>query len=162
MGQSKLFDAGTIRHLKDLGLLSGWRCAEIGAATEAIAIWLAARVRRPGRVVVADLDERLLEGLGREGLEVRRHDIKAGPLDEAAYDLVHSRLAGMPPHDRERALDHMVASLRPGGWLLAEDEDFGTVDEVMDALRSAGLEDVSGEAGVAHPVGWGRKPRRGV
>jgi SAM-dependent methyltransferase len=109
-----------------VGFRSEWRCAEIGAGTGSIACWLADRVSSPGHVVAADIDVRFLETLHRETLEVRRHDIVAAPLEEGAYDFVHTRLLLMHLPERERAIENMVASLRPGGWLLAEDYDLGT------------------------------------
>lgn len=124
--QARLIDGGTIRHIEALGVQDGWRCAEIGAGAGSIAVWLARRVGRAGRAVATDVDTRFLEHLEQESLEIRRHDIVTGPLEEGAYDLVHTRLLLRHLPERERALRNMVASLRPGGWLLAEDFDLGT------------------------------------
>jgi SAM-dependent methyltransferase len=152
--QARLLDPGTVRLLETLGVDRGWRCAEIGAGAGSIAAWLARRVN-PGIVVATDVDTRFLERLQQDGLEIRRHDIVAGPLEEGAYDLVHTRLLLMHLPERERALRHMVASLRPGGWLLAEEYDLGTAgffhppsalqEKVVAALQSAGLEAVEAE-----------------
>ena len=154
-------DAGTIDHIKRLGLLSGWRCAEIGAGGASVARWLATRIRRPGRVVAADTDTGALDRFLCDGLEIRPHDILAGPLDRDAYDFVHSRLLLARLPDRLPALKHMVSSLRPGGWLLAEDYDLGT-----------GVLDLAGLKGVQVAVrrhdtklmvaAWGQKPARGI
>jgi SAM-dependent methyltransferase len=124
--QARLVDASTIRHLEDLGLQDGWRCAEIGAGAGSMALWMASRVAPAGRTVATDLDTRFLEDLRHPALEVRVHDILAGPLEEDAYDLVHTRLLlrHLPGH--EQALRNMVGSLKPGGWLLAEDFDLCT------------------------------------
>ncbi len=124
--QAQLLDAGTIRRLHALGPLGGWRCADIGAGAGSIAVWLAQQVGATGRTVAADIDTRFLEGLDQEGLEIRTHDIVAGPLEEGGYDLVYTRLLLRHLPERARALGHMVASLRPGGWLLAEDFDLDT------------------------------------
>jgi SAM-dependent methyltransferase len=121
---SSRLDAGTIRRLKALGLLSGWRCAEVGTSVSSIAVWLAARVARMGRVLAVDTETRFLDPLRREGLEIRQHDITAAPL-ESEYDLVHTRLSGLYLAQRDRALHHMAESLRPGGWLLIEEYDLG-------------------------------------
>jgi 2-polyprenyl-3-methyl-5-hydroxy-6-metoxy-1,4-benzoquinol methylase len=124
--QALLIDAGTIRRLRGLGPLDGLRCAEVGAGAGSIAVWLAEQVGPAGRVVATDVDTRFLIGLERPGLEIRTHDILAGSLEEASYDLVHTRLLLRHLPDCEHALRHMVASLRPGGWLLAEDFDLDT------------------------------------
>src|SRR6266849_8592342 len=76
-------------------------------------------------------------------LEVRRHNITAEPLPEAAFDLVHTR-AHLP--DRDVALRNMVRALRPGSWLLVELPDFASavldprvpsdaIDKAREALR---------------------------
>jgi SAM-dependent methyltransferase len=124
--QAEMLDPGTIRHLKALGFAAGWRCAEIGAGAGSMACWLADHVSAPGHVVATDVDTRFLETLQSQTLEVRRHDIVAAPLEEGAYDLIHTRLLLMHLPERTRAIRNMVASLRPGGWLLAEDYDLGT------------------------------------
>ncbi len=124
--QSRLIDGGTQRHIEMLGVGRGWRCAEIGAGTGSIATWLARRVAPDGHVVATDLDTRDLEPLAQAGLEVRRHDIVAAPLAPEAFDFVHTRLLLRLLPERATALRHMVASLRPGGVLLAEDFDLGT------------------------------------
>ena len=124
--QAPFLDPGTIRHVKALGLLSGWHCAEVGAGAGSIAIWLAERVGRSGRVVATDVDTRFIAHLRRDGLEIRRHDILAGPVEANAFDLVHTRLLLSPLADRAKAMNNLVASLRPGGWLLAEDYDLST------------------------------------
>jgi SAM-dependent methyltransferase len=150
-------DAGTIDHIKRLGLLTGWRCAEIGAGGGSVARWLAARIRQPGHVVAADADTHALDRFGCDGLEIRRHDIMAGPLDEASYDFVHTRLLLMRLPDRVLAVKHMVASLRPGGWLLAEDYDMGTGGLELAGLKSVHVEPrrIDTKLMVA---AWGQKP----
>jgi len=139
--EAQVLDAGTIDHIKRLGLLTGWRCAAIGAGGASVARWLAARIRQPGHVVAADADTRGLDRLACAGLEIRRHDIMTGPLDFESYDFVHSRLLLTRLPDRVRAVKNMVASLRPGAWLLAEDYDMGTA-----GLELAGLKTIQVDA----------------
>lgn len=127
-------DPGTIRHLEALGVARGWRCLEIGAGAGSIAAWLCRRVGPDGSVVATDLDTRLLDGLDASGLEVRRHDIVQDPLvDRGGFDLVHARMVLEHVRDRERALGHMVEALRPGGWLILEDQDISPVLAVSEA-----------------------------
>ena len=40
-----------------------------------------------------------------------------------AFDLIHARLILVHLPEREKALDRMIASLKPGGWLLTEEFD---------------------------------------
>jgi SAM-dependent methyltransferase len=118
-----MYDPGTIRHLEERGVSSGWHCLEVGGGGGSIAAWLAARVGSAGRVLVTDIAPRFLEALQAPNLEVRRHDIVNDPLPEAAFDLVHSRLVLLHLPEREKALARMIAALKPGGWLIDEEFD---------------------------------------
>ncbi|HEX7157744.1 MAG TPA: methyltransferase domain-containing protein [Edaphobacter sp.] len=120
---SASFDPGTIRHLEDLGVGPGWQCLEVGGGGGSIAAWLAARVAPTGHVLATDIDTRFLESLNLPNTEVRRHNIAADPLPEAAFDLVHSRLVLIHVPEREQALRRMIAALKPGGWIIDEDFD---------------------------------------
>ncbi len=122
-----MYDPGTIRHLEELGVSSGWHCLEVGGGGGSIAAWLAARVGAAGRVVVTDINPRFLQALRAPNLEVRRHDIVNDALPEGAFDLVHSRLVLLHLAEREKALDRMVAALKPGGWLVDEEFDASSI-----------------------------------
>lgn len=120
-----LFDDASMRHLARVGVTEGWRCLEVGCGAGGIARRLAARVGSGGRVVATDLDVRFVEGHGLGNLEVRRHDIRADPLEEGVFDLAHARAVIMHIPDHQGALERMVAAVRPGGWVVIEDVDFG-------------------------------------
>lgn len=117
-------DPRSIRALETVGVGPGWRCLEVGAGGGSIARWLADRVAPGGHVVATDIDPRFLAPFASDTLEIRTHDILADPLEENAYDLVHSRflLEHLPEH--HAALERMIGALKPGGWLVAEDVDF--------------------------------------
>ena len=112
----------------------GWRCLEVGAGRGSMAVWLAERVGESGQVVATDIDVTYLKRLNLPNLEVRKHNILDDPLDAlgpGSFDLVCSRLmlfwlAGK----QEAAIRRMVECLRPGGWLVDEDGDWGTVAPV--------------------------------
>jgi SAM-dependent methyltransferase len=112
-------------------ILPGSRCLEIGAGRGSMAAWLAERVGEGGHVVATDIDVTYLNRLRRPNLEVRRHNILEDPLDAlepGSFDVVCSRfmlfwLAGR----QEAAICRMIECLRPGGWLVDEDGDWGTV-----------------------------------
>jgi SAM-dependent methyltransferase len=120
---SELFDSGTIRHLEDRGVASGWHCLEVGGGGGSIGTWLSDRVGPTGRVVVTDINTRFLDTLKRPNLEVRRHNIVTDPLPEAAFDLVHARLVLMHLPERVAVLARLFKALKPGGWLLDEEFD---------------------------------------
>ncbi len=54
-----------------------------------------------------------------------RHDVTSDEFPDRSFDLVHVRAVLMHIPDRMAALRRMVSWLAPGGWLLAEDCDFG-------------------------------------
>ena len=120
---SALFDAGTIRHLEERGVSSGWHCLEVGGGGGSVASWLGERVGPRGRVVVTDINTRFLETLHQPNIEVRQHNVVTDALPEAAFDLVHARLVLMHLPEREAVLTRLVAALKPGGWLVDEEFD---------------------------------------
>jgi SAM-dependent methyltransferase len=124
-GLELLYDEATTRFLAALGVTDGWRCLEVGCGAGTIALWLADRVGPTGRVVATDLDPRFLDGHGRDNLDVRTHDISDGAPEAASFDLVHARAVVEHVPDRDTALANILASVRPGGWALIEDVDFG-------------------------------------
>jgi chemotaxis methyl-accepting protein methylase len=65
---------------------------------------------------------RFLEDLDLSNVEVRQLDIRTTDLEDE-YDLVHCRTLLIHLPDAERAGWRMVAALRTGGWLLAEEPD---------------------------------------
>lgn len=108
----------------------GWRCLEVGAGRGSMAVWLAEQVGPAGHVVATDIDTRYLKQLDVPNLRVVEHNILDDPLDVlglGSFDLVCSRLmlfwlAGR----QEAAISQMTKCLRPGGWLIDEDADWGT------------------------------------
>ena len=134
----QLFDPAS-RRWRDL-VRPGWRCLEVGAGRGSMAVWLAEQVGPSGHVVATDIDITYLKRLDVPNLEVRRHNILDDPLDDlgpGSFDLVSSRLmlfwlAGQ----QEAAIRRMAELLRPGGWLVDEDGDWGTVAPVDPAHPS--------------------------
>ena len=99
-----------------------------------MAVWLAEQVGPTGQVVATDVDTRYLSRLELANLEVVEHNILDDPLDvlgPGSFDLVCSRLMLFHLKGRqEQAIGQMAACLRPGGWLLDEDADWGTAGPV--------------------------------
>jgi SAM-dependent methyltransferase len=123
----EVYDPGTIRHLEALGVGPGWRCLEVGGGAGSITRWLCQRVGPSGTVVATDVETDFLEQLDEPNLEVRRHDITVDDLEDGAYDLVHSRMVLQHLPEREQALERMAAALAPGGVLIEEGLDCGSL-----------------------------------
>jgi SAM-dependent methyltransferase len=122
---AELFDPSTFRHLSRIGVARGWRCWEVGAGGASVPSWLANRVGPDGLVLATDIDTSWLELRGAPPVEVRRHDVGLDDPPATGLDLVHARLVLTHVPQRARALESMVAALRPGGWLVLEDADPG-------------------------------------
>ena len=116
-----IHDPATTRYLEAIGVGPGWRCLEVGAGGGSITRWLCDRVGAGGSVRAVDLDTRFVEALDASNLTVDRLDLTTSELPQGAYDLVHARFVLCHIGAREQVLDGLVASLRPGGWLLIED-----------------------------------------
>ena len=124
--QASFLDPVTIRHLKTFGVVEGWTCLDVGAGAGSIAQWLATCVGSTGHVVATDIDMRFLQDLSVSNLEVRQHDILRDDLETDHYDVVHCRLVLMHLSKPKQALRQMAAAVRPGGWLLIEEQDYGS------------------------------------
>ena len=147
------FDPGTIRHLQPR-VQPGWRCLEIGGGCGSITRWLSERVGPRGYVLTTDIDTRHLEPIGRPNVVIRRHDIARDPLPDEPFDLAHTRLVLQHVSDPERALDAMVAAVKPGGWIVVEDFEVlsGSADSDDRALErisrtAAAMRQVTAAAG---------------
>jgi SAM-dependent methyltransferase len=117
-------DPSSFRRAERLGVGgSGWRCLDVGAGHGSFARWLAGRVGEGGSVVAADLDVRLLERIEMPRLEVRRMDVVRDPLEQGAFDFVHTRLLLIHLPSRFEVLARLAAALRPGGVLMIEEDD---------------------------------------
>ncbi len=104
-----------------LGIGRGWRCLEVGTGAGGVARWMARRVGPEGKVTAIDLNPLIEFDEDLPQLEIRRHDILAEGLENDFYDLVHCRLLLINVGDARLALQRMVHSLRPGGWLIVEE-----------------------------------------
>ena len=117
----------------------GWRCLEVGGGRGSMAVWLAQKVGPTGHVVATDIDLGYLRRLDVPNLEVVEHNILEDPLEPlglGSFHLVCSRLMLFHLVGRqELAVRQMVKCLRPGGWLIDEDADWGTIAPVDPSHR---------------------------
>jgi SAM-dependent methyltransferase len=117
------FDPISQRRLARLGAMTGWRCLEVGGGGGSVARWLCDQVGASGSVIATDIDTRFLDEIDKPQLAVLKHDILTEELPAAQFDLVHTRWLLHHLAQRDRAIAHMMAALRPGGWLLIEEPD---------------------------------------
>jgi SAM-dependent methyltransferase len=120
-------DPYTAGQFDAIGVSEGWRCLDVGAGGGTATRLLAERVGESGSVLSVDLDTRLLEPIASDRVEVRRHDLLADELPEAAFDVVHARNLLMHLAGRQDALRRLLAAVRPGGYLALLEPDFNVV-----------------------------------
>jgi SAM-dependent methyltransferase len=118
---SALYDDVTCRHLDTFGIGTGLNCLEVGAGAGSIARFMSERVGESGHVVATDINTAWIAGSLPANVELRRHDIGADPLREAAFDVVHARAVLTFVPEWRTALERMIAALKPNGWLLVEE-----------------------------------------
>ncbi len=118
-------DPLTKRRIEPLGIGSGAECLEIGGGRGSITRWLSECVGPEGRVTATDLQVGFLNSVVASNVEVRRHDVRADTFPERSFDLVHARAVLMHIADDPDVLRRMGSWLRPGGWLVLEEPDFG-------------------------------------
>ena len=122
----ELFEPASRHFIARLGLAPGWRCLEVGGGAGGLVGWLADRVGASGHVLATDLDPRFLAAQARDNVEVRRHDlVRDPPIESDRFDLVHARAVLEHLADPRAGLARLASAVRPGGWLVVEDIDFG-------------------------------------
>ena len=120
---SRLLDPMHRRYLDELGLRAGTRTLEAGCGNGSMSAWLAGRIAPGGQAVAVDLDLSLVAE-DVPGLELRRADILAGPVEPAGFDLVTARAVLHHVTDAPAAVANLVASVRAGGAILLIEPDF--------------------------------------
>jgi SAM-dependent methyltransferase len=103
----------------------------------------AGRSHRESRA--ADIDVRFLRD-SSQNVEVRRCDITEDTIEPSLYDLVHARNVLMHLRDPKAVLQRLYGAVRPGGWLMVEDVDNGTVEAADPAHPFAAAFDLCAQA----------------
>ena len=93
-------------------------------------------------MTATDIQPGFLGAIDAPNVEVLRHDVRSDTFPEHSFDLVHTRAVLMHIPDDPDLLRQMVSWLRPGGWLLLEEPDFGLWPADADPLWAA------------HPEAW--------
>ena len=135
-------DPVTRRRIGRLGLAPDVCCLEVGGGRGSIARWLCQDVAPRGQVTATDVQTGFLSELPPPNLTVLRHDVRTDSFPEGSFGLVHVRAVLMHIADRMAVLRRMASWLAPGGWLVAEEADFGMWAADYDPIWAA------------HPAAW--------
>src|SRR3984885_10370731 len=153
---SSLLDPVERARFARLGVRPGWRCLELGCGNGSIAQALAEAVAPTGHVVASDIDLAYIADLQMPCLEVRRIDILNDSIEEGRYDFVVARALLHHLTPARKALERMIAALKPGGVLLSIEPDMlpCTVTEpvLMHAFWQGWLK-WSVESGIDYSIG---------
>ena len=112
----------------------GWTCLDIATASGTLAIALADRVGKEGKVVAIDLSTACLEFAERKArahkirnIEFKQMNAQHLEFEDNTFDLVVCSLAIFYFPDIPGALNEMIRVLKPGGRLALSSADPGTV-----------------------------------
>ena len=125
-----VFDPATERRITATGIVSGWRCLEVGPGAGSILHWLADRVGNEGSVTGVELNPRFLTQRSGNNWNVIEGDICDVALGEVQFDLIHARYVLIHLPNYHAALERMIAHLKPGGWIVLEEPDFSAARPV--------------------------------
>jgi SAM-dependent methyltransferase len=133
--QALLWQSATEAVLDRIGLAPGMSCLDVGSGPGAVMRLMADRVGPRGRVTGLEIDAALaalaLADLRAQGgatfdiIEANALEIEAVP--GAPFDLVYCRLFLMHMQDPVAALERMLFWTKPGGWVVAQEFDFGAI-----------------------------------
>ncbi|MGD0982443.1 MAG: methyltransferase domain-containing protein [Acidimicrobiales bacterium] len=136
--------------LERLGLETGWRCVDVGAGTGDVSVAFAGLVGREGRVYAVDSDPRARDEVAAAAAATGGAQViaitQAGEdltLPESV-DLAYCRFLLMHVLEPRVVLQRMAASLRIGGYLLAQEPitSAGRIDGVAMSMPAARHPDV--------------------
>jgi SAM-dependent methyltransferase len=159
--------------LKRLGLAPGWRCVDVGAGAGDVSVALAELVGREGRVYAVDSDPRARDEVAAAAAAAGGAQViaitQAGEdlaLPESV-DLAYCRFLLMHVLEPRAVLQQMVAALRPGGYLLAQEPitSAGRIDGLPMSMPEGRHPDVGAllprlvrEAGLKLVDAWAEAP----
>lgn len=135
----RIFDPKSKRRILSSGITSGWRCLEVGAGAGSIARWMSEIVGESGKVVAVDLDTKYIDNIDLPNVEVIKADIRNLSLENHSFDVIHARYVLIHISDFRLALANMIKLLKPDGWLVLEEPDFGAAR----AIVGQGIESVN-------------------
>jgi SAM-dependent methyltransferase len=111
--------------LERLGVMEGWRCVDIGAGSGDVAIELAHRVGREGRIYAVDNDPAARDAVAESAAAFTQVLALTQAVEDLLLpeevDLAYCRFLLLHVHDPEVALRSMAGAIKPGGWVVAQE-----------------------------------------
>jgi SAM-dependent methyltransferase len=111
--------------LTRLGVGPGWRCADVGAGTGDVAIALGTIVGREGRIYAVDVDPAARDAVAEAAAAHAQVIALTQAVEDLTLpepvDLAYCRFLLLHVRDPRNALKAMASSVRPGGWVVAQE-----------------------------------------
>ena len=135
-----LHDSRSKRIIKQCSVPAKGHCLEIGPGAGSILRWLGSDVVPQGSATAVDLNTRFATIDAPDNSHLIEGDVRASDLPTEHFDLIHGRFvfAFLPPYPN--TLRHLLAALKPGGWIIFEEVDFSAArlpPEVDGSTREA-------------------------
>ncbi|MGH2687842.1 MAG: methyltransferase domain-containing protein [Actinomycetota bacterium] len=131
--QAKVWEPSGRRLLDQIGDGHGYRVLDVGCGALGWLRVLSEWVGPSGSVVGTDVDEKLLEAARQSvqavdirNVELTVDDLFDSKLEPQAFDLVHARFMIAPLARGSEQVAVFRGLVKPGGWLVLEEWDFGS------------------------------------
>ena len=134
--------------LQRLGVGPGWRCVDVGAGRGDVAIELGSIVGRDGRIYAVDVDPAARDAVAEAAAQYAQVIALTQSVEDLTLpepvDLAYCRFLLLHVHDPLVALRSMVASVRPGGWVVVQEPvtSAGRIDGEALSMPSARHPDI--------------------
>lgn len=157
--------------LARLGVGEGWRCADVGAGRGDVAIELGHLVGKSGRIYAVDVDPAARDAVAEAAATFAQVIALTQAVEDLVLpeevDLAFCRFLLLHVHHPSAALSAMAASVREGGWVVAQEPitTAGRIDQQPFSMPDARHPDVGAmlprlvrEAGLELVDAWAEAP----
>lgn len=131
--QSEIWEPAGRDLLREIGDGRGKHALDVGCGSLGWLRVLSDWVGPAGRVTGSDVESTLINSARglmaaerREHVSVVRDDVFRSALPPQSFDLVHARFAVVPLSRIEEQLSAYLRLVRPGGWIVLEDNDIAS------------------------------------
>jgi SAM-dependent methyltransferase len=128
--QARIWEPETEAWLNQFGVMTGWRCLDLGCGAMGILGPLAKRAGPSGQVIGVDVDAMQLRGArafvtdnNLANVEIIGADAYASSLPDNSFDLAHVRFLFAPVGRDAQLLDELWRLTKPGGIIAIQEPD---------------------------------------
>ncbi|MFQ5544182.1 MAG: class I SAM-dependent methyltransferase [Nitrospiria bacterium] len=130
------FDEQSKQLIKHCGISEGMQCLEIGPGAGGILRWMGSQVGKSGLVFGVDKDIKHLSDLKDDPYKILEGNI-AELNTHHRFDIIHVRYVLIHNKEAIEILKKIFALLKPGGYAIIEEPDFGLAMDITGFGESA-------------------------